>query len=78
MDDPRPSRGQMIRLLDEAATEVEERLGNGPLNEEERSHLLHTLGRLLPAVAEELQDLEGLACGGRPAADKPMRARRRC
>src|SRR4051794_13370710 len=35
----RMSRGEMIRRLDEAATEVHDRLGNGPLMPEERLSL---------------------------------------
>jgi len=46
----------MIRRLDAAATEVHERLGNGPLTEDERRALEDTLGRLLPLVADHLQD----------------------
>jgi hypothetical protein len=50
------SRGEMIRRLDSAAREVHERLGNGPLTTEERRTLEETLGRLLPMVADHLQD----------------------
>jgi hypothetical protein len=53
--DQRMSRGEMIRRLDDASAEVHERLGNGPLTEQERHTLLQTLERLLPMVAHELQ-----------------------
>lgn len=56
--DEHMSRGEMIRRLDEASAEVHERLANGPLTAEERRALAQTLERLLPLVADELQDVE--------------------
>src|SRR3954469_12555840 len=54
----RMSRGEMIRRLDEAATQVHDRLGNGPLTPHERLPRATPLERLLPMVADELQGLE--------------------
>jgi hypothetical protein len=51
-------RGEMIRRLDEAARDVHERLENGPLSPDERHALAATLTRLLPLVANSLQDEE--------------------
>jgi len=52
------SRGEMIRRLDAASRDVHERLENGPLTPEERHVLAATLTRLLPLVANSLQDQE--------------------
>ena len=52
------SRGEMIRRLDDASKEVLERLTNGPLGDEERHGLARSLVRLLPLVADDLQDQE--------------------
>jgi hypothetical protein len=49
-------RSEMIRRLDDAAREVHSRLMNGPLTEQERHDLASTLERLLPIVANSLQD----------------------
>jgi hypothetical protein len=51
-------RGEMIRRLDDASGEVHERLENGPLSPYERQVLAATLTRLLPMVADSLQDRE--------------------
>jgi hypothetical protein len=50
------SRGDMIRRLDEVASDVQARLANGPLTPDEQHALGTTLARLLPAVADTLQD----------------------
>jgi hypothetical protein len=72
----RMSRGEMIRRLDEAATEVHDRLGNGPLTPEERHTLGATLERLLPMVADELQDQEDLrAAAALLRSEKPAQTR---
>jgi hypothetical protein len=55
---PEMIRGEMIRNLDDAAKEVLERLTNGPLEAEERHALARSLVRLLPLVADDLQDQE--------------------
>jgi hypothetical protein len=52
------NRGEMIRRLDDASRDVHERLENGPLSAEERHVLAATLTRLLPLVANSLQDQE--------------------
>ena len=52
------SRGEMIRRLDEVSREVKERLENGPLTAEERHTLATSLSRLLPIVADNLQNTE--------------------
>ena len=49
-------RSEMIRRLDDAAREVHARLMNGPLTEQERRDLASSLERLLPIVANSLQD----------------------
>jgi hypothetical protein len=51
----RMSRGEMIRRLDEAQTAAES-LTNGPLAPEEQHAIAETLTRLLPLVADSLQD----------------------
>jgi hypothetical protein len=51
------SRGEMIRRLDDAAREVHDHLENGPLTAAERHALAASLSRLLPTVADTLQDL---------------------
>ena len=56
--DERMSRGEMIRRLDEMSVEVRQRMANGPLTQDEQHTLSATLERLLPIVAEELQDVE--------------------
>ena len=50
------SRGEMIRRLDKVASGVQARLANGPLTPEEQHALAATLARLLPAVADTLQE----------------------
>jgi len=50
----------MIRRLDEVSKQVHDRLENGPLTAEERHALATSLGRLLPVVADSLQDEEDL------------------
>jgi hypothetical protein len=55
---PEMGRGEMIRRLDEASLEVLERLTNGPLGDDERHALARTLVRLLPLVADDLQNQE--------------------
>jgi hypothetical protein len=52
------NRGEMIRRLDEASKEVLKRLTNGPVGDEERHALARMLVRLLPLVADDLQDEE--------------------
>ena len=49
------SRGEMIRRLDEASMEIHDRLENGPLTHDERRALAASLRRLLPLVADSLQ-----------------------
>jgi predicted Zn-dependent peptidase len=49
------SRGEMIRRLDEASKDIHERLENGPLTQDERRALAASLSRLLPLVADSLQ-----------------------
>jgi hypothetical protein len=58
MEEHMMSRGEMIRRLDDACREVHERLENGPLSPDERHVLAATLTRLLPVVADSLQDQE--------------------
>ena len=58
MEEHMMSRGEMIRRLDDASREVHERLENGPLSTDERHVLAATLTRLLPLVADSLQDQE--------------------
>ena len=70
MGEHRMSRGEMIRRLDAASREVHERLENGPLSPEERHVLAATLTRLLPVVADRLQDEED-----REAAQALLRGR---
>jgi hypothetical protein len=55
---PEMSRGEMIRRLDDASKEVLRRLTNGPLGDDERHALARSLVRLLPLVADDLQDQE--------------------
>jgi hypothetical protein len=50
------SRGEMIRRLDEAAQTAAESLANGPLTPDEQHAIAETLVRLLPLVADSLQD----------------------
>jgi hypothetical protein len=52
------SRGEMIRRLDDASRDVHEQLENGPISPAERHALAATLTRLLPLVANSLQDQE--------------------
>jgi len=52
------SRGEMIRRLDDAFVEVRDHLANGPLSTEERHALATSLSRLLPIVADSLQEQE--------------------
>jgi len=62
---PEMGRGEMIRRLDEASKEVLERLTNGPLGDEERHALARSLVRLLPLVADDLQDQEDKEAAGK-------------
>jgi hypothetical protein len=55
---PEMSRGEMIRRLDDASKEVLQRLTNGPLGDDERHALARSLVRLLPLVADDLQNQE--------------------
>jgi hypothetical protein len=55
------SRGEMIRRLDEASNDVHDQLANGSLTAKERHALTASLSRLLPIVANELQDQEDRA-----------------
>jgi hypothetical protein len=50
------SRGEMIRRLDEAAQTAAESLANAPLTPQEQHAIAETLARLLPLVADSLQD----------------------
>ena len=52
------SRGEMIRRLDDVSKEVHARLENGPLTADERHALAASLVRLLPRVADSLQEQE--------------------
>ncbi len=52
------SRGEMIRRLDELSKQVHEQLDHGPLTADERHALATSLVRLLPIVADSLQDQE--------------------
>jgi hypothetical protein len=52
------SRGEMIRRLDEISHVVHDQLANGPLTADERHRLAASLARLLPVVADSLQDQE--------------------
>jgi hypothetical protein len=56
-------RGEMIRRLDEITKEVHDHLSNGPLTPEERHTLAASLARLLPVVADSLQDQEDREAG---------------
>ena len=58
MEEHMMSRGEMIRRLDDASRDVHDRLENGPLSADERHALAATLTRLLPLVADSLQDQE--------------------
>ena len=58
---PEMSRGEMIRSLDSVSKEVLERLTNGALEAEERHALARSLIRLLPLIADDLQDQEDKA-----------------
>ena len=55
---PEMSRGEMIRRLDEGSKEVHDRLGNGPLTPDEQHTSAASLSRLLPIVADSLQNEE--------------------
>jgi hypothetical protein len=55
---PEMSRGAMIRSLDAVSKEVLERLTNGALEAEERHALARSLVRLLPLIADDLQEQE--------------------
>jgi hypothetical protein len=50
------SRSEIIRRLDEATTTACDVLGNGPLSVEEQHAIAATLEKLLPLVADSLQD----------------------
>jgi hypothetical protein len=58
IEPPEMSRGEMIRRLDAASKQVLKQLTNGPLGAEERHALARMLIRLLPLVADDLQDQE--------------------
>ena len=64
---PEMSRGEMVRNLDAASKEVLERLTNGSLEAEERHALARTLIRLLPLVADDLQNQEDIESATRLA-----------
>jgi hypothetical protein len=74
------SRGEMIRRLDTAVRDVHDHLENGPLTADERHALAGGLSRLLPIVADTLQDQEdkdaarALVHHGDPPAATPARA----
>jgi hypothetical protein len=74
------SRGEMIRRLDTAVRDVHDHLENGPLTADERHALATSLSRLLPTVADTLQDQEdkdaarALVHHGDPPAATPARA----
>ena len=77
------SRGEMIRRLDEVSKQVHEQLDNGPLTPDERHALATSLARLLPIVADSLQDqedreaVEGLLNkAGRPTPESPAASAR--
>jgi hypothetical protein len=55
---PEMSRGEMIRSLDAVSKEVLEQLTNGSLEAEERHALARSLIRLLPLIADDLQEQE--------------------
>lgn len=74
---PRMGRGEMIRRLDEASQEIEHRLSNGPLTADERHALADSLKRLLPAVADSLQDEEDLKAAQALLATKESARKRR-
>ena len=65
------SRGEMIRRLDDASREVHERLDNGPLSPDERHVLAATLTRLLPMVADSLQEPGGQGSRSGIASRRP-------
>jgi hypothetical protein len=48
----------MIRRLDDGSRDIREQLENGPLSSDERHALAATLTRLLPLVADSLQEQE--------------------
>jgi hypothetical protein len=50
------SRSEMVRQLDEAAVAACDLLGDGPLSPEEQHVVAATLEKLLPLVAESIQD----------------------
>jgi hypothetical protein len=52
------SRGEMIRRLDQASKEVHDHLANGPLTPDDCHTMAASLERLLPAVADRLQEQE--------------------
>ena len=56
MPEPAMSRSEMVRRLDEAASTAADVLGNGPLSIEEQHAIAATLEKLLPLVADSLQD----------------------
>ena len=56
MAEPAMSRSEMVRRLDEAASTAADVLGNGPLSPQEQHAIAATLEKLLPLVADSLQD----------------------
>ena len=50
------SRGEMVRRLDDAASTAAAVLANGPLSPEEQRAITEALAKLLPLVADSLQD----------------------
>jgi hypothetical protein len=68
------SRGEMIRRLDEVSRHVHDQLENGPLTSEERHALAASLGRLLPVVADSLQDQEDRQAAQALQRDREARA----
>jgi hypothetical protein len=56
MPEPAMSRSEMVRRLDAAASTAADVLSNGPLSPEEQHAIGATLEKLLPLVADSLQD----------------------
>jgi hypothetical protein len=56
MPETEMSRSEMIRRLDDAADTAVDALANGPLSPDEEHAIAATLGKLLPLVADSLQD----------------------
>jgi hypothetical protein len=56
MPETEMSRSEMIRRLDDAADTAVDALANAPLSPDEQHAIAATLGKLLPLVADSLQD----------------------